>query len=72
MRNVGGHLNKDVNADNIQINIIYEIVYYIDKLLNINLEPPDHFIHHKLEKYNYSAKFNILDKYFKTYKKYNS
>lgn len=46
----------------------FSIIYFIPKLLKIELNVKDHINHHKYINYNYSKKFSIFDKIFGTYK----
>lgn len=43
---------------------------YIPRILDIDLNKADHFLHHISHKYNYSKRFSLWDKVFGTYKQY--
>ena len=61
---LAGHSGTDDNHS------CFSQLVFIPRLLDIDLNKADHFLHHLSSKYNFSKRFSLWDKVFGTYKQY--
>lgn len=63
---LGGHSGTNDNHS------CFSQLVFIPRLLDIDLNKADHFLHHLSNKYNYSKRFSLWDKVFGTYREYKT
>ena len=63
---LAGHSGTDDNHSS------FSQLILIPRLLDIDLNKADHFLHHLSSKYNYSKRFSLWDKVFGTYREYKT
>lgn len=66
MIELAGHSGTDDNHS------CFSQFIFIPRLLDIDLNKADHFLHHLSSTYNYSKRFSLWDKVFGTYQPYKT